>query len=71
MPLYRHPDTVYLHNLIKVMEHHMHKQLFLHQCEMYIVVSHSKQVAELQMHWNFFLFKIKFPMSEFRAQYLK
>ena len=47
MPPYRHSDTVYLHNLIKIMEHHIHKQLFLHQCEMYIVVSHDKHVAEL------------------------
>ena len=28
----------------------MQKQLFLHQCKMYIVVSHGKHVAELQMH---------------------
>ena len=55
MPLYRHSDTVYLHNLIKMMQHHMHKQLFLHQCEVYIVVSNSKQVAELQMHWKDYL----------------
>ena len=50
MPPYRHSDTVYLHNLIKMMKHHMHTQLLLH--EMYIVVSHSKQVAELQIHWR-------------------
>ena len=55
MPPYRLSDTVYLHNLIKIMEHHMYKQLFLHQCEMYIVVSHSKHVAELQMHWKDYL----------------
>ena len=55
MPPYRHSDTVYLHNLIRMMEHHMHKQLFLYQHEMYIVVSHSKQAAELQMHWKDYL----------------
>ena len=33
----------------------MHKQLFLHQHEMYIVVSHGKHVAELQMHWRDYL----------------
>ena len=33
----------------------MHKQLFLHQHEIYIVVSHSKHVAELQMHWKDYL----------------
>ena len=55
MPPYRHSDTVYLHNLIKIMKHHMHKQLFLYQCEMYIVVSHGKHVAELQMHWKDYL----------------
>ena len=31
MPPYRHSDTVYLQKLIKIMEHHMHTQLFLHQ----------------------------------------
>ena len=33
----------------------MHKQFFLHQCEMYIVVSHGKHVAELQIHWKDYL----------------
>ena len=33
----------------------MHKQLFLHQHEMHIVVSHGKHVAELQMHWRDYL----------------
>ena len=33
----------------------MHKQLFLHQCKIYIVVSHGKHVAELQMHWKGYL----------------
>ena len=55
MPPYRHPDIVYLHNLLKMMESYMHKQLFLHQKEMYIVVSHSQTVAELQMHWKDYL----------------
>ena len=55
MPPYRHSDTVYLQNLIKIMEHYMHKQLFLHQREMYIVVSHGRHVAELQIHWRDYL----------------
>ena len=33
----------------------MHKQLFLHQHEMFIVVSHGKHVAKLQMHWKDYL----------------
>ena len=33
----------------------MHKQLFLHQREMYNVASHGKHVAELQMHWKDYL----------------
>ena len=55
MPPYRHSDTVYLQHLIKIMEHHIYKQLFLHQHEMYIVVSHGRHVAELQMHWRDYL----------------
>ena len=30
MPPYRYSDTVYLQRLIKIMEHHMHTQMFLH-----------------------------------------
>ena len=56
MPPYRHSDTVYLQSLkFNIMEHHMHKQFFLHQREMYIVVSHGRHVAELQMHWRDYL----------------
>ena len=55
MPPCRYSHTVYLHNIIKMMEQHMHKQIFLHQCKMYIIVSHSRDVAELQMHWQDYL----------------
>ena len=37
------------------MESYMHKQLFLHQKEMYIVTSYSQVVAELQIHWKDYL----------------
>ena len=55
MPPYKHSDIVYLQKVIKMMEQYMYKQLFLHQREMYIVVSHSKQAVELQMHWRDYL----------------
>ena len=55
MPPYRCSDTVYLQQLIKIIEHHMHTQMFLHQREMYIVVSHGRHVAELQIHWRDYL----------------
>ena len=35
-----------------MMEQHMHKQLFIHQCEMYITVSYNRDLAELQMSWQ-------------------
>ena len=31
------------------MEHHMHMQMFIHQREMYIVVSHGRHITELQI----------------------
>ena len=37
------------------MEQLMHKQLFLHQREMYITVSYNSDIAELQMHWQDYL----------------
>ena len=46
MPPYRHSDNVYLYNVIKMMEQHMHKQLFCHQCKMYITVSYNRDFAE-------------------------
>ena len=33
----------------------MHKQLFLHECEMYITVSYSRDFAELQLSWQDYL----------------
>ena len=51
MPPYTYSDNVYLYN-IKMMEQHVHKQLFLHQHEMYIIVSHIRDFAELQMSWQ-------------------
>ena len=41
MSPYRYYDTVYLHNIIKMMEQHMNKQMFLHQRKMYITVSYN------------------------------
>ena len=55
MPPYRYSDNVYLYNIIKMMEQHMHKQLFLHQREMYITVTHNRDIAELQMSWQDYL----------------
>ena len=55
MPPYRYSDNVYLYNIVKMMEQHMHKQLFLHQCEMYITVSHNRDLAELQTSWQDYL----------------
>ena len=55
MPSYRHADIVYLHNLLKMMESYMHKQLFLCKKEMYIVTSYSQAVVELQVHWKDYL----------------
>ena len=46
---------MYIYNVIKMMEQHMHKQLFQHQCEMYITASYSRDFAELQMSWNDYL----------------
>ena len=37
------------------MEHHMHTQMFIHQREMYTVVSHGRHIAELQIHWKDYL----------------
>ena len=45
----------YRHNVIKMMEQHMHKQLFRHQCKMYITISYNKDFAELQMSWHDYL----------------
>ena len=55
MPPYRHSDNMYLYNIIRMMEQHMHKQLFLHQCEIYITVLHNSDIAELQMSWQDYL----------------
>ena len=55
MPPYRYSDTVYLQRLIKIMEHHMHTQMLIRQREMYIVVSHGRHIAELQIHWKDYL----------------
>ena len=55
MPPYRYSDNVYLHNIIKMMEQHVHKQLFLHQHGMYITVSYNRDLAELQMSWQDYL----------------
>ena len=55
MPPYRYSDTIYLQWLIKIMEHHMHMQMFIHQREMYIVVSHGRHIPELQIHWKDYL----------------
>ena len=55
MPPYKHYDNVYLYNIIKMMEQHMHKQLFQNQCEMYITVSYGRDLAELQMSWHDYL----------------
>ena len=44
MPPYRHSDNVYLYNVVKMMEQQMHKQLFLHQHEMYITVSQKTEI---------------------------
>ena len=55
MPPYRHSDNVHLCNIIKMMGQHMHKQLFLHQHEIYIIVSHGRDATELQMHWQDYL----------------
>ena len=52
MPPYRHSDKIYLYNVVKMMEQHGHKQLFLHQCEMYITVSYNRDFTELQMSWH-------------------
>ena len=38
-----------------MIEQHMHKQLFLPQCEMYITVSYNIDIAELQMSWQDYL----------------
>ena len=38
----RHSDSMYLHNIIRMMEQHLHKQLYLHQHEMYITVLHNR-----------------------------
>ena len=51
MPPYKYSDNVYLHNIVKMKEQHMHKQLFLHQHEMYITVSYNRDLVELQMSW--------------------
>ena len=51
MPLYKYSDNVYLYNIIKMIEQLMQKQLFLHQCEMYITVSQNRDFAELQLSW--------------------
>ena len=55
MPPYRHYDNVYLYNVVKMMEQHMHKQLFLNQRKMYITVSYNRDFAELQMSWHDYL----------------
>ena len=55
MPPYKYSDNVYLYNIIKMMEQHMHKQLFLHQHEMYITVSQNRDFAELQLSWQDYL----------------
>ena len=55
MPPCRHSDNVYLCKIIKMMEQHMHAQLFLHQPEMYFAVSYNSNIAELQMHWQDYL----------------
>ena len=55
MPSYKHSDNLYLYNIIRMMEQHVHKQLFLHQCEMYITVLHNRDIAELQMSWQDYL----------------
>ena len=55
MPPYKHYDNIYLSNIIKMMKQHMHKQLFQHQCEMYITVSYGRDLAELQMSWHDYL----------------
>ena len=52
---YKHYDNIYLSNIIKMMEQHMHKQLFQYQCEMYITVSYGRNLAELQMSWHNYL----------------
>ena len=46
---------MYLYNIIRMMEQHMHKQLFLHQCEMYITILHNRDITELQMSWQDYL----------------
>ena len=38
-----------------MIEQQMHKQLFQHQCEMYITVSYGRDLAELQMSWHDYL----------------
>ena len=55
MPPHMYSDNLYLHNIIKMMEQHVHKQLFLHQREMYITVSHNKDFTELQLSWQDYL----------------
>ena len=37
------------------MEHHMHMQMFIHQREMYIMVSNGRHITELQIHWKDYL----------------
>ena len=55
MPPYKDYDNIYLYNVIKIMEQHMHKQLFWHQHEVYITMSYSRDFAELQMSWHDYL----------------
>ena len=55
MPPYRHSDNVYIYNVIKMMEQHMHKQLLRHQHEMDITVSYNRDFVELQMSWHDYL----------------
>ena len=55
MPPYKHYDNIYLSNIIKMMEQHMHKQLFRNQREMYITVFYGRDLAELQMSWHDYL----------------
>ena len=49
MPPYKYSDNVYLYNIIKMIEQNMHKQLLLHQCEIYITVSQNRDCVELQL----------------------
>ena len=52
---YRYSDNVYLYNVVKMMEQHVHKQLFLHQCKMCITVPYNREFAELQMSLHDYL----------------